>query len=141
MTPVMDAMAGIAYDLETAVLAIHHLAKPSAERRGDVWDRFRGASSIRSGTDANLALDGTGNRVKLVGEFRDSEPLLEHLELDRKSLLFQAGRAARGANEGRSGRTANLRGAAAAGHRPPSRRSVQRGASHRAQGAPQPRMR
>ena len=75
MTPVMDALAGIAYDFGTAVLAIHHLAKPSAERRGDVWDRFRGASSIRSGTDANLALDGSGERIRLVGEFRDAEPL------------------------------------------------------------------
>lgn len=41
MTPVMDALAGIAHDFHTAVLAVHHLAKPSAERRGDVWDRFR----------------------------------------------------------------------------------------------------
>lgn len=88
MTPVMDAMARIAYDHHCAVLAIHHLAKPSAERRGDIWDRYRGASSIRSGTDANLALDGSGDRVKLVGEFRDAEPLLEHLELDRDALLF-----------------------------------------------------
>lgn len=91
MTPVMDAMAGIAYDYGTAVLAIHHLAKPSAERRGDIWDRYRGASSIRSGTDANLALDGTGDHVKLVGEFRDAEPLIEWLDLDRDALLFRPG--------------------------------------------------
>ena len=89
MTPVMDALAGIAYDFGTAVLAVHHLAKPSAERRGDVWDRFRGASSIRSGTDANLALDGSGEHIKLVGEFRDAEPLIEHLELDREALVFR----------------------------------------------------
>lgn len=90
MTPVMDALAGIAYDFGTAVLCIHHLAKPSQERRGDVWDRFRGASSIRSGTDANLAMDGgSADRVRLVGEFRDSEPLSEYLELDREALLFQ----------------------------------------------------
>jgi hypothetical protein len=89
MTPVMDAMAGIAYDLECAVLAVHHLAKPSMERRGDIWDRFRGASSIRSGTDANLVLDGVSERVHLVGEFRDAEPLSEWVELDRESLLFR----------------------------------------------------
>lgn len=89
MTPVMDALAGIAYDFQTAVLCIHHLSKPSMERRGDVWDRFRGASSIRSGTDANLALDGgSGDRVHLVGEFRDAEPLSQYLELDRDALLF-----------------------------------------------------
>ncbi|MBI2776021.1 MAG: AAA family ATPase [Chloroflexi bacterium] len=89
MTRVMDAMAGLAYDYSLAVLAIHHLAKPSAERRGDVWDRFRGASSIRSGTDANLVLDGTGDRIHLVGEFRDAEPLTEWLELDRDALIFR----------------------------------------------------
>lgn len=89
MTPVMDALAELAYDIGCAVLAIHHLAKPSAERRGDIWDRFRGAGSIRSGTDANLVLDGTGGRVKLVGEFRDAEPLTEYLELDRDTLLFR----------------------------------------------------
>lgn len=89
MTPVMDALAEIAYDVGCAVLAIHHLSKPSAERRGDIWDRFRGASSIRSGTDANLVLDGTGDRIKLVGEFRDAEPMTEWLELDREALLFR----------------------------------------------------
>lgn len=89
MTPVMDAMAGIAYDFGCAVLAIHHLGKPSAERRGDIWDRFRGASSIRSGTDANLAMDGAGARVELVGEYRDAEPLKTFLELDRESLTFR----------------------------------------------------
>jgi AAA domain len=89
MTPVMDALAGIAYDSETAVLAIHHLAKPSQERRGDIWDRFRGASAIRSGTDANLAMDGTGDVIRLVGEFRDAEPMSEYLELDRAALMFR----------------------------------------------------
>lgn len=89
MTPVMDAMAALAYDHGCAVVAIHHLAKPSAERRGDVWDRFRGASSIRSGTDANLAMDGAGARVELVGEYRDAEPLKTFLELDRESLTFR----------------------------------------------------
>jgi hypothetical protein len=89
MTPVMDALAGIAYDYECAVVAIHHLAKPSAERRGDIWDRFRGASSIRSGTDANLVMDGSGSIVHLVGEFRDAEPLSMYLELDRESLTFE----------------------------------------------------
>jgi hypothetical protein len=90
MTPVMDALAAIAYDVGCAVLCIHHLAKPSAERRGDIWDRFRGASSIRSGTDANLVLDGTGDRVRLVGEFRDAESLSEWVELDREALLFRS---------------------------------------------------
>ena len=69
-------------------MKIHHLAKPSAERRGDIWDRFRGASSIRSGTDANLILDGSGDRVRMYGEFRDAEPLSAYLELDRTSLTF-----------------------------------------------------
>lgn len=90
MTPIMDALAGIAYDFGTAVLAIHHLAKPSQERRGDIWDRFRGASAIRSGTDANLAMDGTGDLIHLVGEFRDAEPLSEYLELDRDALVFRS---------------------------------------------------
>ena len=89
MTPVMDALAELAYDVRCAVLAVHHLAKPSAERRGDIWDRFRGASSIRSGTDANLVLDGASERVRLVGEFRDAEPMTEWLELDRDALLFR----------------------------------------------------
>lgn len=89
MTKVMDGMAAIAYDCGVAVLAVHHLSKPSAERRGDIWDRFRGASSIRSGTDANLVMDGTGTRVHLVGEFRDAEPLSEWMDLDRDSLTFR----------------------------------------------------
>lgn len=84
MTPVMDALAGIAYDFGRAVLAIHHLAKPSAERKGDIWDRFRGAGSIRSGTDANLILENG----RLVGELRDAEPLTEYVELDRDRLVF-----------------------------------------------------
>ena len=88
MTPVMDAMAGIAYDYGCAVLAVHHLSKPSAERRGDIWDRFRGATSIRSGTDANLVMDGSGPIVRIEGEFRDAEPLSEYWELDRDTLLF-----------------------------------------------------
>lgn len=96
MTPVMDAMAGIAYDFECAVVAIHHLAKPSAERRGDIWDRFRGASSIRSGTDANLIMDGSGESVRLYGEFRDAEPLSMYLSLDRETLTFQPGDVPRG---------------------------------------------
>lgn len=90
MTRVMDGLASIAYGRQTAVLAIHHLSKPSVERRGDPWDRFRGASSIRSGTDANLILDGQGDRMRLVGEFRDAEPLSEWLELDRVSLTFRS---------------------------------------------------
>jgi hypothetical protein len=89
MTPVMDALAGIAYDLECAVLAIHHLGKASQDHPRDIWDRFRGASAIRSGTDANLALDGSGDRLRLVGEFRDAEPLSEYLQLDREWLLFR----------------------------------------------------
>lgn len=91
MTPVMDSMANLAYDYECAVVAVHHMAKPSADRRGDIWDRFRGASSIRSGTDANLVLDGSTDRVHLVGEFRDGEPMSEWLELDRETLLFTPG--------------------------------------------------
>jgi len=63
MTRVMDGVADLAYGLGIAVLAIHHLGKPSAERRGDPWDRFRGASSIRSGSDANLMLDPSGDRI------------------------------------------------------------------------------
>lgn len=90
MTRVMDGLAEIAYGIGCAVLAIHHLAKPSAERRGDPWERFRGASSIRSGTDANLILDGMGDRLHLIGEFRDAEPLSEWLELDRDTLTFQS---------------------------------------------------
>lgn len=95
MTPVMDALAELAYeDGGRAVVAIHHVNKPSADRRGDLWDRMRGASSIRSGTDANLILDGdTGTYRRLVGEFRDAEPLLEHLEFDRDALLFRPGTA------------------------------------------------
>jgi hypothetical protein len=89
MTRVMDGLAEIAYGLGIAVLAVHHLGKPSAERRGDIWDRFRGASSIRSGTDANLAMEAIGSRVELVGEFRDAEPLHLFLELDRESLTFR----------------------------------------------------
>jgi hypothetical protein len=91
MTPVMDSLANIAYDFECCVIAVHHMAKPSAERRGDVWDRFRGASSIRSGTDANIVLDGTTDRVHLLGEARDGEPISEWLELDRETLTFAAG--------------------------------------------------
>lgn len=91
MTPVMDALAGLAYDFGIAVVCIHHLAKPSMERRGDIWDRFRGASSIRSGTDANLVLDGSGAMVKIVGEYRDAEPFSDYLELDRDALLFRQG--------------------------------------------------
>jgi hypothetical protein len=34
-------------------------------------------------------LDGTGDRIKLVGEFRDAEPMTEWLELDREALLFR----------------------------------------------------
>lgn len=86
MTRVMDGLAEIGQG--RAVLAIHHLAKPSAERRGDPWDRFRGASSIRSGTDANLILETNGERMHLIGEFRDAEPLSQWLELDRSTLLF-----------------------------------------------------
>ena len=91
MTPVLEAMAAIAYELECAVIATHHLAKPSSERGHDIMDRFRGATSIRSGTDANLVMDGQGDVVKLVGEFRDAEPLVEYLELDSATLLFSAG--------------------------------------------------
>ena len=89
MTRVMDELAELAYGCKVAVLAIHHLAKPSAERRGDIWDRMRGASSIRSGTDANLALEGVGeDRLRLQGELRDGEPISEYLTLDRESLTF-----------------------------------------------------
>src|SRR4029079_19210033 len=88
MTPVMDVLASIASDVRCGVLNIHHLAKPSAERRGDIWDRFRGATSIRSGTDANLVMDGSGSIVRMAGEFRDAEPLSMYLELDRETLLF-----------------------------------------------------
>lgn len=88
MTPVMDALAGIAYDYGTAVVAIHHTNKPSQERRGSVWDTLRGASSIRSGTDANLIMVETGVGVRIVGEFRDAEPVDQYHELDRESLTF-----------------------------------------------------
>lgn len=90
MTPVMDALASIAYEHNCAVVALHHLAKPSMERAGgSIWDRFRGATSIRSGTDANLALDGnSADHVHFVGEFRDADPISTYLDLDRETLLF-----------------------------------------------------
>lgn len=92
MTPVMDSLSDLAYDGQgRAVIAIHHVNKPSREQRGDAWDRLRGASSIRSGTDGNLVLDGDkGTYRKLLGEFRDAEPLIEHLELDRAALLLRS---------------------------------------------------
>jgi hypothetical protein len=93
MTPVMDALAGIAYDFGCSVTCVHHLGKPSMERRGDIWDRFRGASSIRSGTDSNLILDNAGHQLHLVGEFRDAEPLSRYLVLDRDTLTFSEGEA------------------------------------------------
>jgi hypothetical protein len=96
MTPVMDALAGIAYDFKCAVVVVHHLSKPSMERRGDIWDRFRGASSIRSGTDSNLILDNAGDQLHLVGEFRDAEPLSRYLTLDRDTLTFSDGEAPKG---------------------------------------------
>jgi hypothetical protein len=91
MTPVMDALASIAYDFSCAVVCVHHLAKPSMERRGNIWDRFRGAGSIRSGTDSNLILDAAGDQLRLVGEFRDAEPLSQYLTLDRDTLIFSEG--------------------------------------------------
>jgi hypothetical protein len=98
MTRVMDALSGIAARFECLVVANHHLAKPSAERRGTIWDRFRGASAIRSATDANLALEEAGSAgAHLVGEFRDAEPLELDLVLDRGALVF-------GLAEGRLGK-------------------------------------
>lgn len=88
MTPVMDALAGLAYDYGCAVVALHHTNKPSQDRGGSIWDTLRGASSIRSGTDANLILHGAGETIRLVGEFRDAEPLSEYLRLDRDRLTF-----------------------------------------------------
>lgn len=106
MTPVMDALAGIAYDFACSVTCVHHLGKPSMERRGDIWDRFRGASSIRSGTDSNLILDTAGDQLHLVGEFRDAEPLSQYLTLDRDSLTFSDGEPPAGS--GKIDRTALL---------------------------------
>jgi hypothetical protein len=96
MTPVMDALSGIAYDFHCSVTCVHHLGKPSMERRGDIWDRFRGASSIRSGTDSNLILDTAGDQLHLVGEFRDAEPLSRYLTLDRDTLTFSDGEPPKG---------------------------------------------
>jgi hypothetical protein len=96
MTPVMDALSGIAYDFGCSVVCVHHLGKPSMERRGDIWDRFRGASSIRSGTDSNLILDTAADQLHLVGEFRDAEPLSQYLVLDRDTLTFSDGEAPKG---------------------------------------------
>ena len=36
MTPVMDALAGLAYDFGTAIVALHHTNKPSQDRRGSI---------------------------------------------------------------------------------------------------------
>lgn len=96
MTPVMDVLAGIAYEFKCAVVCVHHLSKPSLERRGDIWDRFRGASSIRSGTDSNLILDNDGDQLHLVGEFRDAEPLSRYLNLNRDTLTFADGEPPKG---------------------------------------------
>jgi len=91
MTPVMDALSDISAEFACSVGMVHHLSKPSQERRGSVWDRFRGASSIRSATDGNLALDGNGRGgIRLQGEFRDSEPLDMWLTFDRDRLVFEA---------------------------------------------------
>ena len=43
---------------------------------------------------------GLGRVVKLVGEFRDAEPLLEHLELDPDALVFRPADAPGGTDEG-----------------------------------------
>ncbi len=86
MTPVMDALAGIAYDYACAVLAVHHVSKPTEGRIAH--DRLRGSSAIRSGTDANLILDGAEGRLHLEGEFRDAEPLSLYLDLDPLTLLL-----------------------------------------------------
>jgi hypothetical protein len=88
MTPVMDALADISAEGSCAVVAIHHLGKPSMDRGGSVWDRFRGASSIRSATDGNLALDANRGGIRLRGEFRDAEPLDVWLTFDREALTF-----------------------------------------------------
>lgn len=88
MTPVMDALADISAETSCAVVAIHHLGKPSMDRGGSVWDRFRGASSIRSATDGNLALDTVRDGIRLRGEFRDAEPLDVWLRFDRDTLTF-----------------------------------------------------
>ena len=88
MTPVMDALADVSAEGSCAVVAIHHLGKPSMDRGGSVWDRFRGASSIRSATDGNLALDAVRGGIRLRGEFRDAEPLDEWLAFDRDRLTF-----------------------------------------------------
>ncbi len=86
MTPVMDALAGVAYDFRTAVVAIHHVGKPSESRTGQ--DRLRGSGAIRSGTDANLILDGSGI-LRLEGEYRDAERLSMSLRLDPDTLLLE----------------------------------------------------
>lgn len=89
MTPVMDALADISAEASCAVVAIHHLGKPSMDRGSSVWDRFRGASSIRSATDGNLALDSVRDGIRLRGEFRDAEPLDLWLAFDRERLVFE----------------------------------------------------
>lgn len=88
MTRVMNVLADVAAEFRAVVVAAHHLSKPSPERRGSVFDRFRGAGAIRSATDANLVLDGSGEAVHLEGEFRDCEPLDLYLRLDRETLTF-----------------------------------------------------
>ena len=115
MTPVMDAMAGIAYDYGVAVLAIHHLSKPSAERRGDIWDRYRGASWIRSGTDANLALDGSGDRVRLRCKYR-CRATVRVPRARPQHAAIRAGRRPGGADQGGRPRAAPVRPGADAGH-------------------------
>jgi hypothetical protein len=88
MTPIMDALADVSSEASCAVVAIHHLSKPGMDRSGSVWDRFRGASSIRSATDGNLALDAVRGGIRLRGEFRDAEPLDVWMTFDRERLLF-----------------------------------------------------
>lgn len=92
MGRLMRGLVGIAARLSTCIVIVHHVNKPSAERRvSRAAQRLRGSSAFAGATDANLILDRTGDyTAQLHGEFRDAEPVDVYLELDPATLLLRS---------------------------------------------------
>jgi AAA domain len=90
MARVIRPLTEIAAEFETCVVIVHHVNKPSSDRKPTrLAQRFRGASSFAGATDANVILDRVGDSIHVRAEFRDAEDTDLWLELDPDTLLLE----------------------------------------------------
>jgi hypothetical protein len=64
MIAVLNILDDLITELNIGIVLVHHLKKPTADTKGEVWARLRGSSAIPAWTDSMLVLDKASHDAK-----------------------------------------------------------------------------